>query len=452
MRGNQLHTIIENEMRRAGVNFNQLSQLTNINRGTLSSIFNTSSLKLPSIEQLDKITESLNLNIGYYYDVYIEEYFRDFNPHWKKLKPLVYRCLRPQFQKQLKRILELLMESNINLSKLFIFTESWFEEGYRDELLLCYKYVIKFEKYNYSEQTVLSRYRIFYIESSNNDFEKDLHAAIEFGSHYSELDEHYRLDALLKLINIYFRHCQWDKVIELSKEMNLVSKNVYERKLHLQKDENEKVIFRTERHLLVYYAQSFLMPQAALEAQGKYKEAYTYIAHYKDLSWFENLDQLGMIELQKFQKFAIANELNILISMGDFKKLPEYMQFADQHPDELLPSMYCIVLSANKNDFSLINDYDWILEKLNFIEQSNIEDSYYEVIYSLDWLEKLYRQLAIYHFRYANYSEGVRYLSKCLALANQFNKKSEFNEYPELMNILKEWSLLMERNHKNDPS
>ncbi|MEW4370807.1 hypothetical protein [Paenibacillus kandeliae] len=452
MRANQLHTIIEDEMKRSAINFNQLSQLTNINRGTLSSIFNTNSLKLPSIEQLDKITEGLKLSPGYYYDLYIEEYFRDFNPHWKKLKPLVYRCLQPQFQKQLKHILDLLMESNINLSKLFVFTENWFEEGYREELLLCYKYVIKFEKYNYSEHTILSRYRIFYIESSNNDFEKDLHAAIEFGTYYGELDANYRLDALLKLINIYFRHHHWDKVLELSKEMNIVSKNVYKRKLHLQKDKNGKMTFSTKRHLLVYYAQSYLMVASTLEAQGKYEEAYKKIESYKDLSWFEDLDELGKMELQKFRNFAIANELNLLILMGDFEKLSEYIEFLEQHPDEILPGLITIILSANKHDLFLNDYYDWVVEKLDYIEASNIEDSYYEMIYSLDRLEKLYRQLAIYHFRYANYGEGIKYLSKCLAVANQFNKKSEFNEYPELMNILKEWSLLMERNQKNDHS
>ncbi|WP_046213477.1 helix-turn-helix domain-containing protein [Paenibacillus wulumuqiensis] len=442
------HTIIVEELTKKTINHNKLSQITGINRGTLSSVLNSNSAKLPSIDHLDKITQALGYREGWFYDHYIEEYFQGHTHHWKKLKPLLYRCIELNFSEKIEKILNWLTEDDSQISQIFNLAEQWYAEGERHALLLFYETVIKNEKNRHSERTILSHYRVFLLNSAGTDFESKLRAAIKFEPFYDELDLNYRLDALFKLINIYFIHRDWQKMYKYCAEMRVLATKAYEQRLHMQQKKNGDRIFITERHLVVYYAHSFLMEGLIADEQGDYAKSLSYIKHYNNLDWFEGLDETGRKEVEKIHNIAIANELSLHLLMGNTSKLSEYLQFLEQHPPEILPGMVTVLQAANKHDFSLDHIYPKLLQHLEYIESAtHLKNNYYDNANTMDMLEKLYRQLAVYHFRQANYSEGIEYMSKCLAIANQINKKSEFTEYPELLKVLKEWSLLMQR-HK----
>jgi len=453
MRKFYFHTVITNELNNKKLNLNKISQLTGINRGTLSVVLGKDASKLPSIDHLDKITQALGYPEGWFYDHYIEEYFQDHTPHWKKLKPLLHRCIQLNFSGKIEKILNWLIEDESQVSHIFNLAEHWYTEGQRQELILFYETVIKNEKNRHSERNIISHYRIFLLTSMSTNFDDKLHAAIRFEPYCDELDLDYRLDALLKLINIYFIHRDWQKMYKYCIEMRELATKAYEQRLHIQHKKNGERLLMTERPLIVYYAHSFMMEGLIADEQGDYAKSLTYIESYKNLDWFEGLDADGKKELEKIHNIARANELNLHVLMGNVSKLPEYLQFLEQHPHEILPGMVTVLQAANKHDFSLDDVYATLLQHLEYIESAaHLKDNYYDNANTMDMMEKLYRQLAVYYFRQASYSQGIEYMSKCLAIANQINKKSEFTEYPELLKVLKEWSLLMERNQKADPT
>ncbi|MBZ5798188.1 hypothetical protein K8353_50095, partial [Burkholderia contaminans] len=80
-----------------------------------------------------------------------------------------------------------------------------------------------------------------------------------------------------------------------------------------------------------------------------YEEAMKYISGYADLSWFEDLGEIGQQEVQRFTLWANANQLNLNILMGDTSSLPMYIQFLKNNPPEILLGLLTIVESANKH-------------------------------------------------------------------------------------------------------
>ncbi|MCM3625725.1 DNA-binding protein, partial [Brevibacillus borstelensis] len=81
---------------------------------------------------------------------------------------------------------------------------------------------------------------------------------------------------------------------------------LYEDELRKKKTQKTFDPINTERHLVVYYGQGYLLKAAALEKQGLYEQAKRYVEGYADLSWFELLDEVGHYEVQKFQLWAKA--------------------------------------------------------------------------------------------------------------------------------------------------
>lgn len=453
MKPNYFHTIIERKFKEMKINLNRLSQMTGINRGTLSAIFNHHTPKLPSVTQLDKITQALGYEEGYFYDSYIEEYFAEFTPHWRKLKPLLQKCVELEFIVKIERILDLLMEQNNQTTFVFELAELWVGTKSPAALIPFYEYVIKNEKYRHNENVAISRYRIFQLHLKNTDFDNNIREAIKFENYREELPIDYKLDALLKLINIYFDHHDYEKIGRYTDELNELAVEIYNQRLHMKKKKDGSPVLNAERHLVVYYGQSYLSKGTSLEEMGKYKQALEYPAKYADLSWFEGLDHTGRLEVEKFKTFSYANDLTLRVLMGQVDKIPEYIQFLKRNPGEILNGFITLFKVEDGHDIPIQSIFEEFLDIITKFENNEfIEGNYYNRSAVLGKLETLYRHLAIYHFKKERYTEGVRYLSKCLTLANQINKKSEFNEYPELMNILKEWSLLMERNQKNDHS
>ncbi|MDT2263718.1 hypothetical protein P7H12_09125 [Paenibacillus larvae] len=59
-----------------------------------------------------------------------------------------------------------------------------------------------------------------------------------------------------------------------------------------EKNNSESEPLKTERPLVVYYGQSYLIKSIALFKQGHYEKTKQYIEGYEDLSWFEILDEM----------------------------------------------------------------------------------------------------------------------------------------------------------------
>ncbi|WP_322903373.1 DNA-binding protein [Paenibacillus campi] len=438
-----IRSILQQEIERKGFNLSQFSRYSDINRGTLSQVLNGNPPQLPSIADLDRLATVTAYSQEQLYALYIEDCFREEALHGKRLKNVLYRCVELNLNQLIQTMMQRLLAYPSQSKSVYDMAEHWYDEGHRQMLIPLYEYVTISEKYRSSDRIAISRYRIFQLSQTNN-FEHNLHAAIAFEPYRNELPIGYRLDGLLKLANIYFNQHLWKKVEQFADELRELATSAYEHRLHMQENIDGERGLETERHLVVYYGHGYLLKGNALEKQGVYEEAMMYIEGYRDLGWFEGLDSIGVYSVEKFSIFAEANFLGLQVLLGNEQYLLEYVKFLEKFPEEILPGLITILQVSNKYEFEI----DYIINKFSFILAYNGEDTlmiddYYSIFTTLERYEHLYRQLAIYYFQKGEYADGLHYISKCLEIANRINKKSDFIEYPELLHLLKEWSVLL---------
>lgn len=433
-----IRSIVEQEIQSKGYNLSQFSQISGMNRGTLSLILNGNPSKMPSIPQMDKMAEALGYEQGWLYELYLKECFDREVPHWRRLKNFLYRCLQLGKDHMIQQVLDRVLEDSNQTGAIFDAAEEWYEEGYREQLLPLYQCVIIHERYRHAERLAVSHYRIFRLSQSEN-FENNLRAAIAFEPYRNELPIGFRLDGLLKLANIYFNQHMWEKVEFFADELQQLAKMAYENRVHMKENKEAERGLHTERHLVVYYGQSFVMRSVSLEEQKKYEEALEIISNYQDLSWFEGLNEIGLKEVEKFNCFAEANILNLHVLMGDQNILMEYVDFLQRNSMEILPGLLSIVEAANIYGFDINN----ILQKFNKdIWEIDIENSlntrYYDYIFSIDRYMELHKKLAIYFFKKHTYNEAVNSLLTSLQLSMKVNSKNNFMVCAALFEINKE--------------
>ncbi|MCL6457131.1 MAG: DNA-binding protein, partial [Gorillibacterium sp.] len=182
------------------------------------------------------------------------------------------------------------------------------------------------------------------------------------------------------------------------------------------------LVLNTERPLVVYYGQGYLMKSAALEHQLRYEEAEEYIEGYADLSWFEELDELGRIEVDKFKLFAQANRYNIQLLAGNFSLLSEYASFLEVHPKEILPSMVIILKASNKH--KMIID-DVLKQFMDNIVDGRTQKTYYNEANYISRYNEFYYQLATYQFSHNHNMEGIESTLQSLNISVQQGNKSK---------------------------
>ncbi|MEK4430712.1 DNA-binding protein [Paenibacillus sp. FSL M7-0802] len=413
---------IEKELKLGGYTFNSFGQATGLNRGIFSAMLNGNPPKPISVRQMDLITKAFNYPEGWLYDLYVDECFYDGRPHWKRVKPFLIRCVEVGNLRCVEKVLSRLMEDLNHIPTIFTLAEELYEEGKLKEAIPFYECVIENEKYQHSERLAISHYRIFSISVSES-MERNLEAALRFVPFRNRVPLEYHLDGLLKLSNLYFNLHQWKETERYADELRALATIVCK-----SRETNKKnVTLKTERHLVVYYGQGYLIKGNALEKQEKYEEAMKYISGYADLSWFENLGEIGQKEVQKFTLWANANQLNLKILMGDTGSLPIYIQFLKNNPPEILLGLLTIVESANKHGFLIENILQQFSRELNsFNDELSMETSYYEPSFSYHTYADFCYQLTIYMFNSHSYENGIYYVLKCLRKCLQINNKEKF--------------------------
>ncbi|MFA4133136.1 MULTISPECIES: hypothetical protein [unclassified Brevibacillus] len=84
-------------------------------------------------------------------------------------------------------------------------------------------------------------------------------------------------------------------------ELLSLSFKVYDNELRKRKNNKVCDPLKTDRHLVVYYGQGYLLKCVALQMQGLYGEARECVQGYADLAWFELLDEVGLKEVEKLR-------------------------------------------------------------------------------------------------------------------------------------------------------
>ncbi|MGN8230763.1 DNA-binding protein [Paenibacillus polymyxa] len=413
---------IEKELKLGGYTFNSFGQATGLNRGIFSAMLNGNPPKPISVRQMDLITKAFNYPEGWLYDLYVDECFYDGRPHWKRVKPFLIRCVEVGNLRCVEKVLSRLMEDLNHIPTIFALAEELYEEGKLKEAIPFYECVIENEKYQHSERLAISHYRIFSISVSES-MERNLEAALRFVPFRNRVPLEYHLDGLLKLLNLYHNLHQWKEAERYADELRALTTIVCK-----SRETNKKSFtLKTERHLVVYYGQGYLMKGIALEKQERYEEAMKYISGYADLSWFEDLGGIGQKEVQKFTLWANANQLSLKILMGDTSSLPMYIQFLKNNPPEILLGLLTIVESANKHGFLIEHILQQFSHELaSFNNELSMKASYYKQSFSYDTYADLCYQLAIYMFNNLSHEKGIYYVLKSLKKCLEISSKEKF--------------------------
>lgn len=435
-----IRSIVEQELQQKGYNLSRFSQVSGMNRGTLSLILNGNPSKLPSIPQMDKIAEALGYEQGWLYELYLEECFDREVPHWRRLKNFLYRCIQLDKEELIDKALHRLMEDCSQTAAVFDAAEEWYEEGYRQVLLPFYRYVTVNEKYRHAERLAISHYRIFRLSQSEN-FENNLRSAITFEPYRHELPVGFRLDGLLKLTHVYYNQHMWEKVEFFADELHELSNHVYENRLHMSNNIEAEKGLKTERHLVVYYGQGYVMKGNALFLQERYDEALKYIQKYEDLSWFEGLYEDGKREVNKLSSFARANFLAINLLSGNKDSLSEYLELLRNDVNEMLPGLLFVIDAANKYDFVIDNIIEEFLDEVVKMEKDlQTKNGYYQSDISMERYISLYKKLAIYFFKEHSYNKAIDNVIKCISLSVKANSKEDLISCVSLFELYRRYA------------
>ncbi|MBW4839216.1 MAG: helix-turn-helix transcriptional regulator, partial [Paenibacillaceae bacterium] len=77
-------------MKEKSLTLSQFARDSDINPGTFSSILK--GVRLLTVDQLDRITELMDLPKGHYYEAYIKEHLQEINLDWRRVYPLLNSC------------------------------------------------------------------------------------------------------------------------------------------------------------------------------------------------------------------------------------------------------------------------------------------------------------------------------------------------------------------------
>lgn len=400
---------IEKGIRQKGHSLSSFGKLAGINRGIISGILNGNPPKSISIRQLDLMAEALGHEEGWMYEYYVDECFINEKADWRRIKAFLMRCTEIGRYDCIQAVLDRLMEDLSNTVSVFGLAEELYEDGKVKESIPFYECVIENEKHQHSERLAIAHYKVFRA-SILGSAENSLRAVIRFEPYRNRLPENIMLDALLQLSNVYYTLQDWKMMEYCADELQSLSSAIYESN---KNSYNLNIMQSTERHLVVYYGQSFLIKSVALEFQQKYEEAKNHVKNYEDLSWFEGLNEIGKAEVEKFKMYAVANRHTLDLLTGNFENLDNYISFVKDKPDEVLPCLITVTEAANKFNFNIDSILDYFSEYLNeHFFHSEINQTLVNSRYLV-----LYYQLSLYNFKNKNFSSGIDYILKSLNIS-----------------------------------
>lgn len=245
-----------------------------------------------------------------------------------------------------------------------------------------------------------------------------MRAAIQFEPVISKLPEHYQLDALLKMLRIYFTLHMWDEVGRFADKLHTIASKIYHDQQQKRAHKLE-VEVSAELPLVYYYGFSYLAKSTALQKQGNYASAKEYVIKYAELGWFNDLDEDGQEEVERFRLFAKANSYTLDLLSGKTDILSEYVMFLEDNPEEILPGMVTIMESANIHNMFV----DDILSK--FSKQISEFNAYEDHINRTHNFTFMY-QLAIYYVKKSDYQKSLDNALQALELSHMLNNDGDF--------------------------
>ncbi|AWP27061.1 helix-turn-helix domain protein [Paenibacillus vortex V453] len=380
---------------------NQFARISGINSGTLSNILNGN--RPMSMHQLDRITDAMGLEEGYFYDLYIPECIFHATPDWRRLGPFLLRCAELGKLDCLHRAARMTLENISYAPMLFDMAEALFNEDKHKAAALLYESVAECEKFQYSERLALCKYRLFVIGLGENQ-EDNLQAAVYFEPYIDRLDDMYQLDACHKLINLNVSLQRWDKIEALGKLMG--------KKAGIQYQQNRSTL-RTyelsERPIIFYILYSYLIQAYMYQERGDYDNAFYYVSLYEKPDWIENPSNEELLIMEQFKEWAEANRYMYGLMSGQPNALNPYVDYVDSREDEIFLALCNILIAANRYQLHIDHILDRYKEHLVYKTQQNQLGKVSDQV-TLNRYTRLLAELGIYYINSKQFDRGLAYI------------------------------------------
>lgn len=421
----------------------KLSELTGINPGNISEILRNK--RAITIGHLDSFAKAFGHEAGWLYDLYAkDECISDGKVSKSRAVPFLIRCVEIDRYDYMQPLIASLLETK-SLAILLTVAEQLYKNRKLKESAYFYQLVIENEKDSFSDRFIMSHYRLFRALQGTNA-EENWKAVIRFEPYRNRLHIDYQLDSLLQLANVCFALEKWKEVEKYSDELRELATFVYE--TELIKPNKERKPLKSERHLVVYYGQGYLVKAAALKKQGLYEEAKQYVYGYTDLKWFELLDEKGHEEVNKFEVWGKINLYTLDLLLGNLHSLEECADYLENYPNEIFTALVTITEASNKHGFCIDN----ILHRFSHHIVSNSVDK--ENALNVSRHFRFRYQKAIYELQRGRYTIAIdeillaiklsgilnQYLAlkKCVSLFEKFRNYASKNQIIAYKNIVGE--------------
>jgi len=430
----KLRSAIEKEMAAQGHNFSTLSERSGINRGVFSAILNSTPPKPVSFHQLATITEALSMPPGWLFDEYVGECFYDGKPNRRRIEPFLLACSELGRTDLVRHVLERLLEDLKYVPFVFETAESLFMAGKFAKAVPFYEIVVEHEKHQHSVRLSVSQYRLFRARLSE-DGEENLKAAVQFEPFRGLLPVWLKLDAMLRLGNLYYELGKYAEMEVLADELFEAASKRYDemRDPNFEESANElkPIPFKP---LVFYYGSALLHKHLSLIEQERYEEARPYGEKYADLSDFAVMDDEGRKEVATFKIFALGNTLDLELMLGNFSVLPQYAAYMDEYPNEALLCLVNLVRAANRHGADvddLLSERYRSLE--HYLEQR--PDNYYPSSVVRSTFASLHYHLAVYYHHRGRRDYSAAHVRECWKLSQELNNQQHFRQLASLLSL-----------------
>lgn len=406
---------LEAFMNNHNVSLTQFAELANMNCGTISTILRGQ--RPVAVQQLDKITEGMGLAPGSFYENYLQEYFIDSTPNWRRLRPFINRCAELNKLTVLESAVNNSLDNLTYAPLLFETAEKLFHQGKKQAASILYRNISESEKYQHSERLAICQYRLFNIHLGE-DQDKNLHIAIQFEPYVERLDEADQLDALKDLANLFYSLRRWKKVEKMAATMEHKAKIQYTLKhQHSRKDGQFK---EPSKPLFGYVLYAQLLQGAAQEEYRNYELALHYVSLYADTSWVIEDDHEAESTKNQFRLWAEANSYLYQLLNGKTEVLDNFLNCISTQKDEILPALFKVIQAANRYDINIDNVLQQYHDQISHHTSSTqkINNNYSSQVIS-DRFAHFLADMAKYNLNKDRYEIGFNNMTDSLIFATR---------------------------------
>lgn len=405
---------LEQRIQQEEISMSRFAKQHNINVGIISSILNGN--RVLSIEQLDKITEILELEKGALYDQYINEYLNDATPDWRRIKPFLYRCVELDKLDCIQKIVHMLAGKSQYPGFLFETAEDFFREDKKEAASMLYESVAESENKQHSERLAVCHYRLF-MARQGDDQEQNYQLAIRFEPFVERLNEVEQLDAYTDLANTYRSLRNWKKVEKIAEILLDKARLLYDRKQAGELSTDRQ----PQKPWFFYIAYAYLLRAHANEEYKDYEQVAHYLKLTTELDWVQEEDDDTLLWKNRFEEWARANSYAARLYAGEPDVLEEYVEYVEQRPEELLVFLLNVVTAANRHRLDLNTVLPKFKHEIDDLEAQTLDDELYTLQLNLERYARLLYELAVYYLERGQYGQGFGYLLECMEQAQRWN-------------------------------